>query len=94
MVVIVAARAAVVAARPRHRAPAEAPPVDRAQRDGSAAAGSYTIGFANPGGVGNGWREAMICSAKAQAAKSGKVTKVTSSTATPTRPASWPTSAT
>ena len=44
--------------------------------DGSAAAGSYTIGFSNPGGVGNGWREAMICSAKAEAAKSGQVTEV------------------
>jgi ribose transport system substrate-binding protein len=38
--------------------------------------GSYTIGFSNPGGVGNGWREAMICSAKAQAVKSGQVTAI------------------
>ena len=37
----------------------------------------YTIGFSNPGGVGNGWREAMLCSAKAQAVKAGNVTKVT-----------------
>ncbi len=37
----------------------------------------YTIGFTNPGGVGNGWREAMLCSAKAQAVKAGNVTKVT-----------------
>jgi ribose transport system substrate-binding protein len=42
----------------------------------SGAAKSYKIGFSNPGGVGNGWREAMICSAKAQAAKSGQVTEV------------------
>lgn len=35
--------------------------------------GSYTIGFSNPGGVGNGWREEMICSAKAQALASGEV---------------------
>ena len=41
-----------------------------------AAGGTYTIGFSNPGGVGNGWREAMICSAKVQAAKSGQVTEV------------------
>ena len=41
------------------------------------ATGSYTIGFANGGGVGNGWREALICSVKAQAVKSGNVTKVT-----------------
>ena len=44
---------------------------------GGAAGGTYTIGFSNPGGVGNGWREAMLCSAKAQAVKTGKVSKVT-----------------
>jgi ribose transport system substrate-binding protein len=42
----------------------------------SGGGGSYKIGFSNPGGVGNGWREAMICSAKVQAAKSGQVTEV------------------
>jgi ribose transport system substrate-binding protein len=46
---------------------------------GSSAAGGtkYTIGFSNAGGVGNGWREAMLCSAKAQAVKAGNVSKVT-----------------
>jgi ABC-type sugar transport system substrate-binding protein len=29
----------------------------------SGGAKTYTIGFTNPGGVGNGWREAMLCSA-------------------------------
>ncbi len=43
----------------------------------SAAAGNYHIGFANGGGVGNGWRESSICSVKAQAVSSGKVDKVT-----------------
>jgi len=38
--------------------------------------GKYTIGFSNAGGVGNGWREAMLCSAKAQAVKAGNVSKV------------------
>lgn len=33
----------------------------------------YVIGFSNPGQVGNGWREEMICSAKAQAINSGEV---------------------
>ena len=37
----------------------------------------YTVGFSNAGGVGNGWREAMLCSAKAQAVKAGNVSKVT-----------------
>ena len=35
--------------------------------------GGYVIGFSNPGGVGNGWREEMICSAKAEALASGEV---------------------
>jgi ribose transport system substrate-binding protein len=43
----------------------------------SGGAKSYTIGFSNPGGVGNGWREAMLCSAKAEAVQTGEVTKVT-----------------
>jgi ribose transport system substrate-binding protein len=37
---------------------------------------AYTVGLSNPGAVGNGWREAMICSAKAQAVKQGNVTSV------------------
>lgn len=44
---------------------------------GSAAAGQYTVGISNPGAVGNGWREAMICSAKAQAVSAGNVKSVT-----------------
>jgi ribose transport system substrate-binding protein len=44
---------------------------------GSGGTTSYSIGFSNPGGVGNGWREAMLCSAKAQAVKAGNVSKVT-----------------
>jgi ribose transport system substrate-binding protein len=42
----------------------------------SGGATSYKIGFSNPGGVGNGWREAMICSAKVQARKAGNVSSV------------------
>ena len=42
----------------------------------AAAAGPYTLGISNPGAVGNGWREAMICSAKAQAVKEGNITQV------------------
>jgi ribose transport system substrate-binding protein len=42
-----------------------------------AAEGPYHIGFANGGGVGNGWRESSICSVKAQAVSSGVIDKVT-----------------
>jgi ribose transport system substrate-binding protein len=41
---------------------------------------TYTVGISNPGAVGNGWREAMICSAKAQAVASGNITSVLATT--------------
>ena len=48
---------------------------------GSAGAtGKYTVGISNPGAVGNGWREAMICSAKAQAVASGNISSVLATT--------------
>ena len=37
----------------------------------SAAAKQYTIGYSNGGGVGNGFREEQVCTAKAQAKASG-----------------------
>jgi ribose transport system substrate-binding protein len=36
----------------------------------------YTIGFSNGQGVGNGWREEMVCAAKAQALASGEVSSI------------------
>jgi ribose transport system substrate-binding protein len=39
--------------------------------------GQYTIGFSNPLGVGNGFREEQLCTAKAQALESGQVTSGT-----------------
>ena len=51
----------------------------------------YTIGYSNGGGVGNGFREEQVCTAKAQALASGQVSHAhRRSTATPTRPASCP----
>lgn len=40
------------------------------------AGGPYVIGFSNPAGVGNGWREEQLCSALAQAKVSGQVASV------------------
>jgi ribose transport system substrate-binding protein len=57
-------------------AAAVAGPVAAQSPAASGAAGSFTIGFSNPGGVGNGWREEMICSAKAQALASGQVESI------------------
>ena len=42
----------------------------------SGATGSYRIGVSNPGSVGNGWREEMLCSAQAQGVASGLVSEV------------------
>jgi ribose transport system substrate-binding protein len=43
----------------------------------SAAAKTYTIGYSNGGGVGNGFREEQMCTARAQAKSSGAVTQIT-----------------
>jgi ribose transport system substrate-binding protein len=43
----------------------------------SAAAKQYKIGYSNGGGVGNGFREEQVCTAKAQAAASGAVSELT-----------------
>ncbi|MEA2653987.1 MAG: ribose transport system substrate-binding protein [Chloroflexota bacterium] len=44
---------------------------------GSAAAKTYKIGYSNGGGVGNGFREEQVCTAKAQALVSGQVSELT-----------------
>jgi ribose transport system substrate-binding protein len=41
------------------------------------AATQYTLGFSNPLGVGNGFREEQLCTARAEALVSGQVTKIT-----------------
>ncbi|HUR16726.1 MAG TPA: substrate-binding domain-containing protein [Candidatus Limnocylindrales bacterium] len=39
--------------------------------------GEYHIGYSNAGGVGNGFREEQVCTAKAEALASGKVSEMT-----------------
>ena len=68
---------AIVAAACSSSGASTAPGGSAAPAGSSGAAGSYKIGFANGGGVGNGWRESSICSVKAQAVKSGNVSNVT-----------------
>jgi ribose transport system substrate-binding protein len=63
-------------------APASAPATSEASPSEPAAspsgsAASYTIGFSNPLGVGNGFREEQLCTAKAQALVSGQVSSGT-----------------
>jgi ribose transport system substrate-binding protein len=43
----------------------------------STAGGTYTIGYSNGGGVGNGFREEQMCTARAQALVSGQVSQIT-----------------
>jgi ribose transport system substrate-binding protein len=57
-------------------AAAIAGPVAAQSPAASGAAGSYRIGVVNPGSVGNGWREEMLCSAQAQGVASGQVSEV------------------
>jgi len=57
-------------------APSAAAP-SAAAPSGSAAAKQYTIGFSNSFGIGNGFREEQLCTAKAQALVSGQVSSGT-----------------
>ena len=60
---------------PASAAPASVEPASAAPA--SAAAKTYTIGYSNAGGVGNGFREEQVCTAKAEAAASGQVSTLT-----------------
>jgi ribose transport system substrate-binding protein len=42
----------------------------------AAGGGEYRIGYSNGGGVGNGFREEQVCTAKAEALASGQVTEL------------------
>jgi ribose transport system substrate-binding protein len=61
---------APAASEPAASAPAASEPAASASAGGG---GSYKIGFSNPLGVGNGFREEQLCTAKAQALVSGQV---------------------
>src|SRR4029079_13349861 len=70
-----AATTAPSAAAPSTEASAAAP-----SEAAPSAAGSYTIGFSNTGGTGNGFREEQNCTAKAEALSSGEVSQITVTT--------------
>ncbi|HEY6058058.1 MAG TPA: substrate-binding domain-containing protein [Candidatus Limnocylindrales bacterium] len=63
-------------AAPATAAPATAAPATAAPSE-SAAAKMYKIGYSNGGGVGNGFREEQVCTAKAEALASGQVSELT-----------------
>lgn len=60
-------------------APSVAPTTDApsSEAPASEAPTSFTIGYSNGGGVGNGFREEQVCTAKAEALASGEVSKLT-----------------
>ena len=64
------------AAAPSAAAPSAAAP-SAAAPSASAAAKTYKIGYSNGGGVGNGFREEQVCTAKAEALASGQVSELT-----------------
>ena len=61
------------AAAPSSAATSAAASASGAAPSGSAATTMYKIGYSNGGGVGNGFREEQVCTAKAQAKASGQV---------------------
>jgi ribose transport system substrate-binding protein len=75
--VLVAACSSPGAATTAPSAPAaSAPAASEPAASPSAAATQYKIGYSNGGGVGNGFREEQVCTAKAQATASGQVSEL------------------
>ncbi len=68
--------AAASAAAPSAAASEAAPSAAASEAAPSAAAKSYKIGYSNGGGVGNGFREEQVCTAKAEALASGQVAEL------------------
>jgi ribose transport system substrate-binding protein len=70
-------------AAPASQAPSESAAVEStapsasAAESPSAAGAQYKIGYSNGGGVGNGFREEQVCTAKAEALASGRVSELT-----------------
>jgi ribose transport system substrate-binding protein len=58
-------------------APSAAASAPAASEPAASAAAGYKIGYSNGGGVGNGFREEQVCTAKAEALASGKVSELT-----------------
>jgi ribose transport system substrate-binding protein len=79
--VIFAACSSAATTAPSEQASASAPPSESAAASApasqSAAAKMWKIGYSNAGGVGNGFREEQVCTAKAEALASGQVSDLT-----------------
>src|SRR5688572_21818776 len=64
-------------AAPSAAAPSAGAPSAEASEAAPSAAAQFKIGYSNGGGVGNGFREEQVCTAKAEALASGKVSELT-----------------
>jgi ribose transport system substrate-binding protein len=71
-----AAPSAAATAAPTTAASEAAPSAAASEAAPSQAAKQFVIGYSNGGGVGNGFREEQVCTAKAQALASGQVSKL------------------
>src|SRR5688572_8088419 len=64
-------------AAPSAAAPSAGAPSAEASEAAPSAAAQFKIGYSNGGGVGNGFREEQVCTAKAEALASGQVSELT-----------------
>jgi len=76
VVVVAAACTSSATNPPASSAPASTAP-GTSTAPASPAGKTYTIGYSNGAGVGNGFREEQVCTAKAQASASGQVSTLT-----------------
>jgi ribose transport system substrate-binding protein len=67
------ATAAPATTAPETTAPETTAPETTAPESSAPATGSWKIGYSNAGGVGNGFREEQVCTARAEALASGQV---------------------
>ena len=77
-VLVTACSSAGASTAPSAAAPSEAAPSAAAPSEAApSTAATYAIGYSNGGGVGNGFREEQVCTAKAEALASGAVSELT-----------------
>ena len=77
-VLVSACSSAGASTAPSAAAPSEAAPSAAAPSEAApSTAATYAIGYSNGGGVGNGFREEQVCTAKAEALASGAVSELT-----------------
>jgi ribose transport system substrate-binding protein len=83
VIAIIASACSTAGGTPSASAPASVAPSSSASgsvapsESASAALTQYKIGYSNAAGVGNGFREEQVCTAKAQATASGQVSELT-----------------